>query len=715
MLIFLSVYSMQRNPFFQVLNLKLYVLLVGSIILTEVAIAQIYELDKAMHHIRKGKTREWNDFPLDARDSLFVTHFHMGDASWPGTISLRQYDINGVWEVLLNGNSIGNLTLDEKDMISYFEFASGALKQGDNILEVRSKRERNQENQTSDDILIGQITLFKRPLKQILSEVSIQVEIAEKNSDRLLPARITIVDRHGSLQPISVPNNQPLAVRTGVIYTGNGRARFNLPAGQYKIYASRGFEYDADSFRINADRGALVQKRLTISHSVDIRGWISCDPHIHSLTYSGHGDATMEERILTIAGEGIELPVITEHNIAVDIKAESQKMGMNEWFSPVTGDEVTTAIGHFNIFPINPGSSIPDYHVRDWKELEKNLDKFKEVKVIVLNHAQDIHDGFRPFDPKNHNAVAGKMLNDWAFPANAMEVMNSGSQQPDPLQLCHDWMAMMNRGFLLSPVGSSDAHEVSRYMVGQARTYIKVSKKENLAIDTEEAIRNFAMGKVSVSFGLMTELIVDSTYGSGEMVTSGDKIRVSIKVMGPAWTQADQITLYANGQKIREAFIPKKAGGGIKWQGNWLLPKPGHDLILVAVARGPGVHIPYWPIVRPFEHKSSIFHPLVVGISGAVRIDADANGHFTSAYEYAKSLWDSSKGNLPFFITELGNYDESVAIQAAAVIVENGMDLNSQDLAKALSGAPSKVRNGFRRFTREWELSKKSRVDHEPE
>ena len=42
------------------------------------------------------------------------------------------------------------------------------------------------------------------------------------------------------------------------------------------------------------------------------------DTHIHTLELSGHGDASVVERALTLAGEGIELAIATEHNRVAD-------------------------------------------------------------------------------------------------------------------------------------------------------------------------------------------------------------------------------------------------------------------------------------------------------------------------------------------------------------------------------------------------------------
>src|SRR5205807_7625349 len=107
----------------------------------------------------------------------------------------------------------------------------------------------------------------------------------------------------------------------GGIDTATGQVRYGLPAGEYPVYAGRGFDYGLDSVKLKVRAGDVVQKTLAIRREVPLQGYVSCDTHIHTLTYSGHGDAVVEEQVVTIAGEGIELPIATDHNRQIDLHA----------------------------------------------------------------------------------------------------------------------------------------------------------------------------------------------------------------------------------------------------------------------------------------------------------------------------------------------------------------------------------------------------------
>ena len=78
-------------------------------------------------------------------------------------------------------------------------------------------------------------------------------------------------------------------------------------------------------------------------------------------------------------------------------------------------------------------------------------------RVVVLNHPRDLHAGFRPFDPSQFNPVTGRHRRVPALGVDAIEVLNSGAMQSDPLRPLLDWMALLNRGERTTAVASSMA------------------------------------------------------------------------------------------------------------------------------------------------------------------------------------------------------------------------------------------------------------------
>src|SRR6185295_2459459 len=230
--------------------------------------------------------------------------------------------------------------------------------------------------------------------------------------------------------------------------------------------------------------------------------------HIHTLTFSGHGDATLDERLLTIAGEGIELAVATDHNHHTDYSEAAARAQLQSQFTPVIGNEVTTPVGHFNAFPIRPGSAVPDYKSKDWPTLISGMRTTPGVKDITLNHPRDLHEKFIPFASTNLNPVSGESPRGLDFNVDAIEVITSAAMQSDIMQLYRDWFALLNYGYRVAGIGSSDSHDVSRFILGQGRTYVACRDDNPAQINVDEACESFRKGRVLASMGLLTQMTV---------------------------------------------------------------------------------------------------------------------------------------------------------------------------------------------------------------
>jgi len=98
--------------------------------------------------------------------------------------------------------------------------------------------------------------LLTEPASKFLAESQLSIEVTDKETKQGIPCRITIVNAEGTLVVTSAESNARQAVRTGVIYTRDGKTEFPLPAGEYTVYAGRGFEYGVDQHRLILKKGS---------------------------------------------------------------------------------------------------------------------------------------------------------------------------------------------------------------------------------------------------------------------------------------------------------------------------------------------------------------------------------------------------------------------------------------------------------------------------
>jgi hypothetical protein len=590
-------------------------------------------------HLGKPGSYEWEEFkdrPVDG-EHLELRFQAMSNAT-EHTLRIWQCQVKLGWPVKLNGKKLGQLTTAETPMETLFALPAGALIEGENVLLIEAPP-------SLDDIEVGPVVLDDRPVKALLGEARMEVVVSEAGSGASMPCRLTLTRTDGSLQPLLAGPEDAVAARTGVVYSRDGKAWISVPAGDYVLHAGRGFEWGVARQKVTVKAGETRKVALSLNREVDTRGWIAADSHIHTLTHSGHGDATLAERMLTIAGEGIELAVSTDHNHHTDYAPAAASTRTAAAFTPVIGNEVTTKHGHFNAFPIQPGAPVVDASVQDWGLLIPAIRATPGVQVITLNHPRDLHSGFVPLGGLQFNPLTGKHRDAAALKIDAMEVITSAAMQSDIQLLYRDWFALLNRGHRLAAIGSSDSHDVNRFILGQGRTYVAAADANPAGLDLDQVWRGYHKGRLLVSLGLLTRIEVDGRFGVGDLATGlDDTLKVEISVHGPSWVQADHLALYANGLLIREETLRDDHQPGEKAKVVWKLPRPSHDVHLVAIATGPGVKEAFWEIPRPYQPASKTFTSRVIGSTNPVWIDADGDGAFESAHAIAQRLLREAGG-----------------------------------------------------------------------
>lgn len=139
-------------------------------------------------------------------------------------------------------------------------------------------------------------------------------------------------------------------------YTHNGTVVLEGRPGRYQLFAGRGTEYTRFQQEVILAPGKDVAVVAEIQRVVDTSGYISADFHLHTVK-SLDSHESIEDRILSYAGEGLEFVVATDHNFVVDYKHAIANLGLQHFIESSVGLELTTIDrGHFNGFPLQVGS-----------------------------------------------------------------------------------------------------------------------------------------------------------------------------------------------------------------------------------------------------------------------------------------------------------------------------------------------------------------------
>ncbi len=570
-------------------------------------------LSERVWHLGDNEVKNWPEAPAVAEGFSLKLPFVAEANETEKVLELTSRNVDdGRWVLRLNGKQVTKLRKIKDRGKSFHQLKPGTLIKGTNVLEVLHRK-------TTDDITIGGFTIHDESLKDMLGLETVTVEVSEKSTGKAFPARITVTDASGKLVQLYNAESLKTAVRNGVLYTLGKPAAMDLPPGDYRITAMHGTEYGLHEKRVTLKEGEPIKVSLSIGREVETPGFIAADTHIHTLTFSGHGDSSVQERMVTLAAEGVELAVATDHNHHTDFTPFEKEVGVSDKFTSVVGNEVTTRNGHFCSFPFPVGGALPEHNESDWVKLVSGI-RAKGARVVILNHPRwpDIARG--PFGKFGLNRESGERASGSAFHFDALELINSGTLQPDPFYICKDWFSLMNYGDRITAVGSSDSHTVGN-IVGQGRTYVRSDETDVSKIDVDAACDRFVVGDTTISMGIVTDVSVNETYRTGDTITGGERLSVNLRVAAPSWVNPKKAYLFLNGvivdeKEVTSGFPKKPTDQQIVFD----RPMPERDAWMVCVIIGDDVKHPAWRTSHPYTFAAT--NPVYLNVDGSAKYDA---------------------------------------------------------------------------------------------
>ena len=642
--------------------------------------ASFTTIDEKNHHLGNDVVKQWKEAPAEPGGFDLRIRFQFKTTSEDRTLGLTHRDVDNRWDIKLNGKAIGQLERKKERREYLYELPAGILKDGENVLHIFGRR-------TQDDITVGNARIYDASIRQMLNLHPVTVSVTDPTNGKFLPAKITFADQTNGLIEVFYAESPKTAVRRGIVYTLGTPTKCELPSGSYRVYASRGTEWSLQEKSLNLTAGGAPSLQFQLKRELETTGYVAADTHIHTLTFSGHGDSSVEERMVTLAAEGVELAIATDHNHQTDFRPYQSKLGLNDHFTSVTGNEVTTKNGHFNSFPLRPGKDVPPYKEEDWVKLVDGI-RAKGAKVVILNHPSwpDIARG--PFGRFGLNRASGDRAKGGPFTFDALELINSGTLQPDPLFICRDWFALLNNGEQITAVGSSDSHTVGN-IVGQGRTYVRSSTDDPARIDVNEACKAFLAGDTSISMGIIATATVNG-QPHGKQVRLTGKPAVKLRVQAPSWIRPQRAIVYLNGEAVTEQLVPSvKPGTATDLLLTFDLPRLVDDGWLVCVVLGPGVKNPAWATEQNYTFAAT----------NPIYLDADLDGIYSNPRATAIEKLQKAGTKMDQIWSEIMSARDPIAIQMISHLRLKADSSRRADLDARIKTAAAK-RKIFSEFLR---------------
>ncbi len=373
---------------------------------------------------------------------------------------------------------------------------------------------------------------------------------------RPIPAKIRF-DRAESSEPI-FPDNGGLEGVDRFCWTGNGSLECDVPPGKYRALVTSGIERDAKRFKFEATPGSTRVLKADLPRVVPTPGWISGDLHLHQAP-SVDADISLENRVVSIAAEGVEFAVATDHYVVTDfspIVRELQDQGVLA--APVAtmiGTEISTLgnrFGHFNVFPLDLGENVKYRDVTP-SELFADARLKSPDGVLQVNHPR--------WDGKLGYFTRYGLTLDTAEPKVAgydpnfdtLEVYNGDDARDLNLVIpvLLDWMHLLGRGHRYTATGNSDSHNLAFLDPGLPRTYIRhgagTSDETDVQAPPGDIVRALKAGHVVVTSGPFIDASVGDK-GPGETAAgTGPKAELKVRVRAAPWISVSRLEVFEGG------------------------------------------------------------------------------------------------------------------------------------------------------------------------
>ena len=378
----------------------------------------------------------------------------------------------------------------------------------------------------------------------------LRVTITDADTHKPETARLLVRGVDGTIDPSFGPDYRASGAGP-IIDALRGEVTTPLPAGRYRVAATKGIEWSVDAQVLDIAPGRRSQAALAPRHVVPTPGILGCDLHVHARP-SFDSPVVPEDRVLSLVAAGIDFAVPTEHNLVGDYSSAIETLNLGSEFLSVTGVEVTTyskGFGHFGVFPYPPQAPVPPFKHTNMAAIFRAVRAGNSDRYFQLNHPRLPHGigyfnniGFDPTAPRSH--VHNRVDFDGIEVYNGYDI-----EYPDRVeQVLHDYFALLDYGWRYVATGSSDSHRIQFHWAGYPRTMVTVDPSASVDSDGKRVepltvVANIKAGHATVTSGPIIEFVLGGARPGDETVTPDDRVLGHLRVRAAPWIDVASVEI----------------------------------------------------------------------------------------------------------------------------------------------------------------------------
>jgi hypothetical protein len=378
------------------------------------------------------------------------------------------------------------------------------------------------------------------------------VRVSDPDANAPLTARVFVHGIEGTLDPSFGPDYR--ASGAGPLADAlRGEITTPLPAGKYRVSASRGLEWSVDAKEIEIHPGKHIEIDLHPRHVVPTPGVIGCDLHVHARP-SFDAPVTAEDRVLSLVAAGIDFAVPTEHNLVGDYGPAIAALDLRRDLAYVSGVEITTYqpyFGHFGVFPWPTDAGVPPFRQTSPEKVIAAA-RTDRTRFLQVNHPR-FTKRIGYFEQMGWRHDAGAPPHDMRLDFDGIEVMN-GFDAPFVSRVdgvIGDYLTLLSLGHRYTATASSDSHRIQYVWAGYPRTLIDVggADGDTAPIDPKVVVTALKGGRVTITSGPIIELTVGGGK-PGDEIDPGTSVDAHVVIRAAPWVDVDSVSLLVGGKSF---------------------------------------------------------------------------------------------------------------------------------------------------------------------
>jgi len=462
---------------------------------------------------------------------------------------------------------------------------------------------------------------------------ALRVKIRDGRGEAV-PGKVTFLGLDPTKSPYFRPENPRASGRAfetvkNSVYPPEAGLEVKLPVGHYLVFAARGPEYDRDIRAVEVLKDDLQSLVFTVDRIVRAPGFVSLDPHLHTIASDGHMSAA--ERLRSVVAEGLDVAVATDHNVIIDYAEPLQKLGYEKLLAVLPGYELTrSGVLHANVLPAarvegHPQAGAVPVDPEDPATLFRLAREAHPGAVLMINHPRAGDLGyFNNFELDKETAEKASAGFDLSF--DLFEGLNGPNFFRGNQEAVEDWLNLLNRGYYFPIIGSSDAHGIASGEPGYSRTYVAYEGGKGEAFDPAAFLRALKQGRSFATNGPLVDVRLNGKARPGETIRAeGGAVTMEIAVSGAPWVAVDEVRVIVNGERrvVFPVHDDGKAPERFRRVFSLVFDRDGAVVVEVLGRRS------LYPVVqKPTVDGLAPNASLPYAITNPIFVDIDGNGRF---------------------------------------------------------------------------------------